>query len=49
MNRKDKTPEREALTHSELLQGTQNMIRTSNYRQIRIIHNFVKSLLEPGG
>lgn len=44
-----KTPEQEAPAHSELLQDIQNMTRTSNYRQIRIIHNFVKSLLGPGG
>lgn len=44
-----KTPEREVLAYGELLQDIQNMTRTSNYRQIRIIHNFVKSLLRPGG
>lgn len=25
------------------------MIRTANYRQVRIIHTFVKHLLGPGG
>lgn len=43
------TPEREAPAYNEMLREVQSMILLTNYRQIWMIHSFIKSLLGPGG
>ena len=43
-----KTPEREAPAYNEMLREVQSMILLTNYRQIWMIHSFIKSLLRPG-
>lgn len=44
-----KTPELHAPAYNEMLREVQSMILLTNYRQIWMIHSFIKSLLGPGG
>ena len=44
-----KMPEQEAPAYNEMLREVQSMILLTNYRQIWMIHSFIKSLLGPGG
>ena len=49
MEEERKTPESEAPAYNEMLREVQSMILLTNYRQIWMIHSFIKSLLGPGG
>lgn len=48
MKGKEKASEQKTPTREELIQDVQSMILMTNYRQIWMIHNFVKSVLRPG-